>query len=339
MPDGAGFKVRTPTWKLSVAGVGVTADLAAFFLDISYTDHLKGSADEVTVKLRDDDGRFRADWYPTKGDALTLAIGYENEALLPCGRFEIDEATVSGPPDVAVWKAVSAPVGKSLRTKESRAYEATTLKGLAEQVAGRQGLRLVGTVDPVKIERISQSDETDLAFLSRVADEYGHVFSVRGDQLVFSKLDELRAAPPVAVIARTAVSRWSIKDKTHEVYAAAEISYHDPASKKLLTHRTEAPAGSATARSGDTLKVKTRCESLAQAQAKAKAALDEKNRGERNASISLEGAPALVAGATVRLSGFGKGDGVYLIERSTHTVSRSAGYATELELKLGVSDG
>ena len=43
----------------------------------------------------------------------------------------------------------------------------------------------------IEVERKTQEKQTDLAFLSRLAREYGIVFSVRGDQLVFMDTEEM----------------------------------------------------------------------------------------------------------------------------------------------------
>ena len=79
-----------------------------------------------------------------------------------------------------------------MRTRTGRAYEHTTLAAIAADVAKRNGLQVTGKIESIAIQRATQVFETDLAFLRRIADEYGYSFNVRAKQLVFFRTRELR---------------------------------------------------------------------------------------------------------------------------------------------------
>jgi len=87
------------------------------------------------------------------------------------------------------------------------------------------------------------------------------------------------------------------------------------------------------AASADTVKVTRRAPSKASAEAQAKAEMERRLLDRTSGEVSLEGDPALAAGASVELVAFGRLAGVYLITRATHSITRSAGYTTQLELK------
>src|SRR5207245_1433545 len=128
-----------------------------------------------------------------KGDVVSAKIGWAGGKLLPCGEFQIDEDEHTNEAgDVVVIKALAAGVNDELRTKRSLAHEQASLRDVAQKVALRHGLQLIGQGgDDIRFERIHQHHETDLGFLRRLAHAYGYSFSVRGRQLVFHDLAEL----------------------------------------------------------------------------------------------------------------------------------------------------
>jgi len=180
------------------------------------------------------------------------------------------------------------------------------------------------------LNRATQNRETDLAFLKRISWQYGHVFSVRDKQLIFSVIYDLEKSDAVSVINYTDLIRYSLRDKTSETYKAAEVKYHDPVEKKVIRH-TESSADSDTA--GDTLVLQGKAENPGQAKAQAKAALHRANTRRQTGSLSLPGDPLLVAGNNFDLKGLGTLDGKYHIEESSHRLSRSGGYTTDLSIK------
>lgn len=318
-----------PVWVLVYEGVDISADIAPFVTRVTYTDHAHGESDEISVEIEDRDHRWINGWYPTKGDRITLYLGYDGQPLMPCGDFELDEAEWTSPPDVVTLKGLAAGITPALRTENTVAYEGQTLRQVAETVAMRHRLQVTGTIDDIRIERITQLKQRDLAFLKALAEEYDHVFSIRGDQLVFHRVADLDAAAADVTLDRADLSRISIRDKTRQVYGAAEVRYHNPVTRELLAHEVAA----ATPVTGDTLKVTVRAENQAQADAKAKAALAQANRSEAKGTIDMIGEPRLVGGSNLTLTGCGRFDGKWAIERSTHSIDRSKGYTTSIEIR------
>ena len=72
--------------------------------------------------------------------------------------------------------------------------------------------------------------------------------------------------------------------------------------------------------------------SIEEAQKLAKEKLKEKNKFKQSGTITLEGDPKLVAGATIYLELEDKFSGKYYIEQSTHTINDS-GYTTRLQIR------
>lgn len=85
------YPVRTPQWVLTYAGVNISGDISGMVREIVYTDRLSGAAGEIEVELEDRDKLWQGPWYPQEGDLTNLNLGYANEALLPCGDFQVDD--------------------------------------------------------------------------------------------------------------------------------------------------------------------------------------------------------------------------------------------------------
>jgi phage protein D len=264
---------------------------------------------------------------------VSVQIGYEDAPLLPCGEFEIDEVELDGPPDVVRIKALAAGVKRSVRTRNGRAYEDTTLADIAATIARRNKMQLTGKIEQIKISRVTQVYETDLTFLKRVSEEYGYSFSVRGSKLCFFKRADLKEAKPTMLIDRTDVSSYRFRDKVHGVVASATVSYHDPHAKRTRQRKVQDADAKTNLRSADELKINVRAENEQQARLKADAALDRANEDQTGASLTLFGNVKLMAGVNVQLTGFGRMDGKYTITQSRHRFARGSGYTTELELK------
>jgi Bacteriophage probable baseplate hub protein len=322
--------VRRPRWVLLYTGINVTADISAMVIEIVYTDHLGARSGEIEVTVEDRERRWQGPWYPAEGDLVNLQIGYAGEPLMPCGDFEVDDLQLNGPPDVFTMRCLAAFITPAMRTPNSAGYENQSLAQIAATIAGKYGYALIAAPDAFDLvfERVTQNQETDLAFLKRLAAMHNYDFTVRGSAIVFFTREALEQAPPVALIARSDVERFSFRSRTHFIYQAAEVSWFDPAGKQLVTQSAEAAAPT-----GDTFKIAARAENGQQAALKARAILHEANRVRVTAAIAMPGANYLAAGNTIALAGFGVNDGVYIIETARHRLSRETGYTTDIEVR------
>jgi phage protein D len=329
------YPVRAPQWIVTYAGVNISAEITSMVLSVEYTDKLHGEAPSVEIEIEDRDRQWQGPWYPSKGDVVDVQMGYAGEGLLDCGNFEVDEIELSGAPDVMHLRCLAAYITPALRTHNSIAYENQTLLQIANAVAAKYGFTIVSADAPLDLvfARVSQAHETDLAFLHRLAEEHGFEFTLRGTQMVFYAYQTLESQAPVLTITRSPApgatpvlqQSYRFKDKTHQTFKQAVVTYQDPATKTLLT-----ATATGTAATGDSKKIITRCENNSQAQLKANAELHRANMLEVTATLNTIGDPSLRAGANVALVGFGNFDGTYLIESAKHKITRS-GYTTEVE--------
>lgn len=325
--------VSTPKLIVVYEKKDISAVITPALIELSYTDNLEGESDSVEITLEDADRRWQNAWYPAHGDTVNVQLGYADSALLPCGDFEVDEIEFEGPPDTIRIKALAAGIRRSVRTRHGRAFENTTLAIIAKTVAERNRLKLVGTIETIRIARVTQVYETDLTFLKRVAESYGYSFSIRGDKMSFFRRAELKKAEATLNIRRRDVTDFRFRDKVHGVVARSTDRYFDPKTKELKTATVEDPKASGNAHSADELKLSVRAENESQARKKADAALDKRNEDQTGGSLTLPGEVRLMSGVNVTLTGFGKMDGKYTITQARHRVRRGSGYGTEVDLK------
>lgn len=272
-------------------------------------------------------------WCPEHGDTVELSIGYKGLPLVPCGEFQIDEpnARLGRGGDSFSFRAVSAPVTKAIRSQNSKRFEKQTLKQVAEKIAKEHGFQIVGEPPEVYFEHIAQRRERDLEFLSRMSDDFGIYFSVKGNKLVFAKREELHERDPVFLIRSESDDYISadLKRSSHKTYSKAKATYFEGNEKKKIEVEIE----DKKVKNGDTLRIDDRVENVGQAQALAKSRLEKENLKKQTGNLIMVGNPLLLAGNKIELDeGFGRWAGEYLIKTSRHHIVRGQGYTTNIEI-------
>jgi phage protein D len=325
---------RRASLTLLYNNVSITADVSKDLLSFSYTDNDGDKADDLQVTLQDRNGYWAGPWFPQKGAVLTAAIvdAFTGQ-VLPCGTFEIDDVTVNLMPHTVTIKAASTPIesapGALRREVKVRTWEGTTLQEIVEQLASESGVESYYDGPKVSYQRVDQFEESNLAFLRRKAKERGlSVKFTEGRLVVYSEKDAEATVPTRFIDADTSrVTSARLRTKSNDKYSKCRVRYHDAQNDADLEYVFEPEGAPAT---GQTLEVKERVESLADARELAAARLREKNRDEVTATITMAGDTTMQAGVTALLTSFGALDGPYLIERARHTYDGSSGYSTEL---------
>ncbi|QIW15859.1 hypothetical protein A4G20_05690 [Pasteurellaceae bacterium RH1A] len=336
------MKVQTPDFELFYEAKQITQYIKPNLLRLTYTDYLSDQSDELQVEFEDIEQKWVGAWFPTQGDKLKLQLGYQGEPLVDLGGFELDEIEWSysagtGGSKVAL-KALGTGITKSNRTLKPKAYENTSLAEIVRTVAKRLKLKVTGTVANIPIARVTQYQERDVEFLTRLAHEYHHSFKIVGQTLVFTSMKSLEDRSPVATIDFSEVKSLRLRDRIKNAVEKVEVVGFNTQAKKPLKaeskRKSKRPSKKqAKASTADTLKVVTRGESQAQVEARAQAALAE-NDDQQAGQVTVIGNPKLVAGNTIWLTGLGMFSGKYLIKQARHNLDKNQGYTTDLELKM-----
>lgn len=332
--------VPEPTAKIIYEGVDITADLLPSLLDLSITDELEFSSDSLTITLDNLDGRWSESWLPTEGDVVRVSLGYNGQPFPPMLSFQVDECQYRYGPDTFTLKALSTPITKSLREDSSKAYENTTLRAIAQQIADKHELELVGDIPAISFKRETQKNEPDLVFLKNLAKAYGLIFKISNlTQLVFFREVALEEQEAIATFEKAEFFPGSMLKRSFAgTYRAAEVRYQDAAKGEFITIQIDLDGETipkpkegeeGLIKAEDILRIDERVESLSVARTRAAEGLRRANRDRVTLSGTLPGDMALAAGVTVLVNGFGRLGGKFLVTQSTQRQGR--GFTTKID--------
>lgn len=307
-----------------------------------YTDELHGKADVIQVSLEDGEFRWRSQNFPRQGEKFMAYAVCENwfelgDALQGYwGEFEIESVGVSGPPHMAEIRAVSIPVSAPVRGEEkSRTWTERSVKVIAEEIAYDNGLSLVWlpTTEGKMFRVIQQRNESDFAFVTKLAEDSGFNLKVADKTLIVSADEILTQAAPAREEVQPreqTLSRYKLDTKSTDIYRACKVTWWDPQKKELITDTFEPDAGPDV---GPVLQIETPVRSQAEALEQARASLANRNKNATSGTLTFAGDPRLRAGKVLVLGGFHEFNGRYLIEQATHTQDDRSGYTTTVRVR------
>ena len=325
-------KITKNIVEISIAGKNVTGDVSRYLSKITYTDKEEEESDDVSLTFEDTSAIWQSGYYPEQGDTLQVKLGTPGN-MLDCGLFEIDEIELELSPDTLTVKGIATAITQSLRTRNSKAFEKQSLRKIAQYFADKHQLKLIGKtgeLQKIEIGRKTQDNQTDISFLTSLAKEYGLIFSVRGDRLVFMDEEELDKQDSILTIDRSQMSKARFRDKTSQTFSSAVISKRNVKTNKVVRWKIE-PSGKEGEQ--DVLVINGSTENDGQAKAKTESSLKKKNNEKVTGSFSVPGNPQLVAGVNIELTGIGAFSGKWHIVSSTHTIDTNGGYITDVEVR------
>lgn len=255
------------------------------------------------------------------------------DKVLDCGVFEIDTVNYSGPPQKLTIKATSIPYKAKLRqTKYNRVWENTTLKNMAQKIAGRSNFKVMylSNSNPV-YKRKEQINMTDIAFLKKMCKKAGISLKITSKTIVLFDAADYEGKAEVKKIkaGKGNILSYSFSTKTADTaYSSCRVVYTDPDTKETI-EATYTPENANA--DGQTLEIKQKVSSVAEAKELAKKSLRAKNKDETTAEFTLVGDVDYVAGITVRVYGYGEFNGKYIVEQANHSIT--GGYKVQIKLR------
>ncbi len=327
-------------------GKDISRDISQYLKSIFYNDELDGVADDVSIVLEDRASLWQSDWMPEKGATLDIGListSWERTngevRALELGIFEIDEVNLKSAPNEVTIKAVSVPNATTLRGVEhSRSWEKVDLKKVAQDIADGAKVKLFyDTAETIQLDRVEQSEESDLAFLHKLCSDNGLSVKVFNDSIVIFDTVKYEAQPVKLIFRKngyvpakkegksegespkliTEFENYSFTTAIRDVYKECKVSHKDGKDKALI----EATFTDPNKKIGKTLIVHTQVKDTTEAMKVAKKELRKKNEGEVKASLSLRGNFDLAAGVTCQVEGFGYFDGKYILTKVGHNIS------------------
>ncbi|WP_336996540.1 phage late control D family protein [Leclercia sp. UBA7405] len=362
--------VLTPAFMLTINSKDITGNISDRLKSLTLTDNRGFEADQLDIELDDADGLVEL---PIRGAVLTLFLGWKGFALVGKGSFIVDEVEHRGAPDTVTVRARSADFRGSLNSRREESWHDTTLGGVVEAIAARN--KLGSSVAPelanIPVPHVDQSQESDVKFLTRLAERNGGEVSVKAGKLLVLKagrgVTASGKAIPLVTISRSDGDRhqFSIADRgAYTGVTAKWLHTKDPKpqAQKVKLRRKEkekkngavahpkakTPAKEPEAREGEYMAgeadnvfaLTTIFASKAQAMRAAQAKWDKLQRGVAEFSISLAmGRADLYPETPVRVTGFKRviDEQSWIITKVTHSLS-NGGFTTSLELEVKLSD-
>ena len=260
-----------------------------------------------------------------------------SDAVLPCGEFELDHISCSGPPNTVCIKGSSIPFSSQLRqTCKSKAWESYTLSGIANEIAGNGSMTCMyeSDSDPY-YERVEQIDMSDIEFLSQLCHDAG--ISLKATNRILVLFDQRKYEQKPEVIT---IKRYDHSYKTYQLdtsaadvqYASCRVSYVNPETGQCIEGIAKID-GYTEDPNNQQLELTAKVETADEAKELAEKNLRLHNKFCRQAKFLLPGNTDLVAGVTVALKGWGGYDGRYIIKQAVHKLD-SGGYTTQISLRM-----
>ncbi|MCK2185701.1 contractile injection system protein, VgrG/Pvc8 family [Halomonas getboli] len=189
-----GLNGYTPVVRIT----GAHADLinGRRLIDWEHIDAAGQESDRLhlTVDTRGLDG------LPREGDKLGLEVGWaEGGALVNKGQFTISRTTPKLFPDQLMIVATAAPWEvadeTAFKRRRSASFTDTTLGEIFRTLTRRHGFspRIAPALDGIAIEHVDQADETDAAFLTRLAGRFDAVAKPYDGLYVMARRGETKA--------------------------------------------------------------------------------------------------------------------------------------------------
>jgi len=180
---------KTPQFSVTVTPQdGETKDITQLVTDrimsMRIDDNRGFVADMLDLELSDHDGKLDI---PPRNAVLEVAIGWKGEQLINKGKFTVDEVEFSGAPDKLTIRARAADMKGSLTTPKERSFHQIKIGALIAQIAAENKLdsRCGEIYEKQTIPHLDQTNESDINLLSRLAEQYDAIATVKNGVLLF----------------------------------------------------------------------------------------------------------------------------------------------------------
>lgn len=368
-PATAGQQADHPAadYLIRLNGRDITSRFRARLISLHLTDNRAFEADQVEIQLDDSDGLLEI---PPRNATLQVAIGWKGAPLVDKGEFTVDEVEHSGTPDVLTLRGRSADMREGMTTKRERSFHRKTVGEIVNTIAGQNNLLPVVGADFANqlVDHIDQTSESDANLLTRLAEQFDAVATVKSKRLLFYKagLGETASGQALGtvIITRKDGDRHTFSVAERQNYTAVKACWQDTAgakkgeitvdaktefqrvhertkrgkqSKRTKLQATKQPHVEPAA---DNVKVLRHVyASEATATRAARAAWEKLQRGVAEFSITLaRGNAELMPEVPVRVSGFKPViDGTQWLAASVeHTIDGSGGFSTGVKLEMRI---
>lgn len=261
--SGKNARHLTPSAELTIDGRRFGTQAMSRIISIGLTDKRGFEADELTIELDDHDGTIAI---PKTGSKITLKLGYKETGLVEKGEYLVSEFTASGSPDRLSITARAADLAEALAEQAEKSWHKQTLYQIIETIAKKHKYEYLISKDyqNQKIEHIDQTNESDASFMSRLAEQYDAIATIKNGKLLFIPAGESQTASgqPIlpTAITRASGDSHSFTYSSSNSYQAVRAYYTDKKTgqkKEVIVNKDNAYPNKKTTQQTKTVKGKT----------------------------------------------------------------------------------
>lgn len=261
--SGKNARHLTPQAELTIDGRRFGTQAMSRIISISLTDKRGFEADELTIELDDHDGTLAI---PKTGSKITFKLGYQETGLVEKGEYLVSEFTASGSPDRLSITARAADLAEALAEQVEKSWHKQTLYQIIETIAKKHKYEYIISKDyqNQKIDHIDQTNESDASFMSRLAEQYDAIATVKNGKLLFIPAGESQTASgqPIlpTTITRASGDSHSFTYSSSNSYQAVRAYYTDKKTgqkKEVIVNKDNAYPNKKTTQQTKTVKGKT----------------------------------------------------------------------------------
>jgi len=327
---------NVPDWRITLDGQDLTSRMRPRLVSLSLSEKRGDEADQLDIVLSDTDGLLAI---PPEGAVLHLQLGWLKGrdvivGLIDKGSFKVDDVAHSGPPDQVTIRARAADFTSEIRNRRSQSWKNTTLGAVLAEVAGRNALtaRIAPALASITLPAISQSRESDIAFLRRLGRENDAVATIKDKHLVFAPKGAGQTstgeAMPALTIRRRDGDGHNWQRQKRDGQEGVTATWHDKkgAKKKTVT----------VGRADGAKKMRKVHPDEASARRAATAESDRLKRAPATFDMKLAlGRAELIPEARATVVGFKDviDAGKWLVSEANHRLDKAGGFTTDLKME------
>lgn len=348
--------VKSPGFSITLGEKALT-ELNDRIMSISLTDNRGFEADQVTLEIDDSDALVAL---PSRGAKIAVSLGWLGEALVYKGIYTVDEVAHDGPPDRITITARSADFRDEFNVKREVSWHDVTVERVVSAIARRYGLtpHISDVLMDIEIDHADQTQESDMSFLTRMAEMLGAIATVKNGALLFilpgGGVTASGRALPSAAITRSSGDRHRFRIADRDAYTGVRAYWLDlnyGKKKKVSVKRrktTKATKEKSSSREGEYMSgedgnvyvLRKTYQNEEAAKRAAAAKWQQLQRGAAEFSITLaRGRAELYPEMHVTVTGFKASidEQDWIISKAQHDVD-SNGFTTRLDLEAKIPD-
>lgn len=242
------MSILTPDFQIIINGKDVSPKIRPRLISLTLQEYAGEQVDTLNITLDDTDNRLSI---PDINGLIEVKIGFKGQPLVNKGKFIFENLHYIDPPRQVKIVAHAAAIESVIKKRRDYAWHDTTLGAILETIADRNNLtaRIDPTLASMASGSVHQQNESDLAFIQRLARERDATGTIKNNHLIFVPKGADKTATgkilTTVMIQRSAITNYDYT-VNHVDAGAIEAKWH---SKKYARyHIVKFGEGTATKR-------------------------------------------------------------------------------------------